>query len=118
MLKKIEGLPAGVIGVEASGEVTADDYRDVLEPMIQSAHAAGKIRFLYIYGEDVGITAGGAWHDTKMGMGHFTSFERIAVVTDKDWIENSIKAFGWIMPGEVKVFDDDEKDEAITWLAG
>ena len=117
MLKQIEDLPAGVIGVEASGEVTADDYRNVLEPMIQSAHAAGKIRFLYVYGEDVGMTPGATWQDAKLGLGHFTSFERMAVVTDKDWVENSIKAFGWIMPGEVKVFDDDDRDEAIAWLA-
>jgi hypothetical protein len=43
-------------------------------------------------------------------------WERIAVVTDADWIENCIKAFGWMMPGEVKVFDDDEVDEAKRWL--
>jgi hypothetical protein len=116
MLKRIENLPDGVVGVEASGEVTADDYRTVLIPLVDGARAKGKIRLLYVY-SDVGISAGAAWQDAKLGIENWTAFERIAVVTDKDWIENSIKAMGWIMPGEVQVFDDDDRDDAVTWLA-
>jgi hypothetical protein len=32
MFHIIEGLPQGVLGFEASGRVTHDDYRDVLIP--------------------------------------------------------------------------------------
>lgn len=117
MFTKVEGLPAGVIGVEASGEVGGDDYRDVLVPMIEEALAGGsKVRLLYVIDEDADITAGGAWADAKLGVKHFTAFDRIAVVTDIDWIENSVKALGWAIPGEVKTFDDDDRDEAVEWL--
>jgi hypothetical protein len=117
MLTRIEGLPAGVIGIEASGSLNADDYRDVLIPMIEDAKTpGGKLRFLFVYG-GVDLTAGAAWQDAKTGISNWTAFERIAIVTDEDWIENSIKAFGWIMPGEVKVFDDDDRDDAIAWLS-
>lgn len=119
MMRPIADLPDGVIGVEASGEVTADDYRTVLVPMIDEAGASDrKVRLLYVLGSDVGVSAGGAWADTKLGVEHFTSFERIAVVTDKDWIENAVKALGWVIPGEVRTFDDDGRDAAIEWLAG
>jgi hypothetical protein len=104
------------VGDEASSEVTADDYRTVLIPMVDEARAKGKIRLLYVY-DDVGISMGGAMQDAKVGIENWTAFEKIAVVTDKDWIENSIKAMGWIMPGEVKVFDDDDRDDAVKWLA-
>lgn len=118
MFTKVEGLPPGVIGVEASGEVAAADYTDVLLPMIEEVRATGsKVRLLYVLGEDVGVSGGGAWADTKLGVQHFTSFERIAVVTDKDWIENAVKALGWIIPGEVRTFDDDDQDDAVEWLA-
>ena len=117
VLEKIENLRDGVIGVKASGKVTADDYRDVLIPLLDEAKArGGKMRVLYDCG-DLDITAGGAWQDTKTGISNWTSFEKIAIVTDEDWIEHSIKALGWIMPGEVKVFDDDDRDHAIEWLA-
>ena len=103
--------------MEASGEVTGDDYKNVLVPLIDAAHVGGsKVRLLYVLGE-VSVSASGAWADTKLGIEHFASFERIAVVTDTDWVEHAVRALGWVIPGEVKVFDDDERDEAISWLA-
>ena len=41
---------------------------------------------------------------------------RIAVVTDADWLEKSVQAFGWLMPGEVRGFDDDDLDDARAWV--
>jgi hypothetical protein len=37
MIKIIQSMPAGTIGVEAVGKVTDDDYRDVLLPAISEA---------------------------------------------------------------------------------
>jgi hypothetical protein len=39
------------------------------------------------------------------------------VVTDTDWLEKAIKALGWMVPGEVRVFDDDNRDDAVKWLS-
>ena len=119
MFEVIDGLPDGVIGVEATGEITADDYRNVLDPLITEARKSGKIRLLYVAGPEMdGYSGGAAWQDTKVGFQHFTSFERVAVVTDRDRLENAVKAVGWLMPGDIKVFDDDERTDAVTWLAG
>jgi hypothetical protein len=40
----------------------------------------------------------------------------LAIVSDADWLENAVKAFGWMMPGEVKVFEPDDVDDAKAWL--
>jgi hypothetical protein len=40
------------------------------------------------------------------------------VVTDRDGLEAAVNAVGWPMPGEVKVFDNDHRDDALAWLAG
>jgi hypothetical protein len=37
-------------------------------------------------------------------------------VTDVDWIEKMIKAFGFAIPGEVRVFDGDDLEEARRWI--
>jgi hypothetical protein len=116
MIKQLDGMPDGVIGLEASGEVTSDDYRDVMVPAMTAALERGGVRLLYVLAEHTKFTAGAAFADAKLGLGHLKGWEKIAVVTDADWLENSIKAFGWMMPGEVKVFDDDELDEAKAWL--
>lgn len=36
-----------------------------------------------------GIDAGAAWEDTKIGVEHLTRWERIAVVTDFDWMKHT-----------------------------
>ena len=76
------------------------------------------IRLLLVTSDDLeGYTGGAAWQDAKMGVENFASFEKVAVVTDSDRLEKAVKALGWLMPGEVKVFDDDEQDDAVKWLA-
>jgi hypothetical protein len=116
MIRQLDGMPDGVIGMEASGEVSAEDYRDVMVPTLAEALERGRVRLLYVMAEDTKFTPGAAFADAKLGLSHLRGWERIAVVSDEDWLENTIKAFGWMMPGEVKVFDDDEVDEAKAWL--
>ena len=49
---------------------------------------------------------------------HPKAWKRIAIVSDADWLEHSVKAFGWLIPGEIKVFDTDDVDDAKEWLVG
>lgn len=118
MIRVIDGLPDNVVAVSGTGEVSSDDYTSTLDPAIDAAlETNDKIRLLYVLGDDFASYSGGAmWQDTKVGLAHWTSFEKIAVVTDEDWIENAVKAFGWMIPGEVKTFDDDDLDEAKAWI--
>lgn len=108
----------GILEIELSGTLTADDYRDTLIPAMDEAAASlGRLRLLLRFGGDFsGFTARAAWADAKLGMRHWSGFERIAVVTDTDWIENMVQVMGFVMPGAVETFDGDELDEARRWL--
>lgn len=118
MIEVMTDLPDRVLGVKASGEVTANDYKTVLVPAIEEKLTQHKkARLLYVLGDEFrGYSGGAAWEDAKVGMRHLTSFERVAVVTDVDWIEKMVKAFGFAIPGEVRVFDDDELEDARRWI--
>jgi hypothetical protein len=119
MIEVMTDLPDRVLGLKASGEVSADDYKTVLVPALeQKLSRTKKVRLLYVVtGDFKGYSMGAAWEDAKVGMQHLTSFERVAIVTDVDWIENMTKAFGFAIPGEVRVFDDDELEEARQWIS-
>lgn len=119
MIERITDLPDQVLGLKASGEVTADDYKKVLVPALEEKLGQHRrVRLLYVIGDGVtGYTGGAAWEDAKVGMKHLTAFERVAVVTDVDWIEKTIRAFGFAMPCEVRVFDDDDLNAARTWIS-
>jgi len=118
MIEEIQGLPRNVVGFSASGEVTGDDYETVLIPALASAHEAhGKVRMLFLIGPDFeGFKAAAMWDDAKVGIKHFTHFEKIAIVTDNDLILKSIKTFGFMMPGELELFGNDQMEDAKTWI--
>jgi len=119
MIEVMIDLPDRVLGLKAHGEVTADDYRSTVVPAIEEKLVRfRKVRLLYVIGDDFErYTGGAAWEDAKVGMKHLTSFERIAVVTDVDWAQSMVKAFGFAFPGEVRVFDDDDLEKARHWIS-
>jgi hypothetical protein len=118
MIELIQGLPDGVVGIEAVGKVTSDDYAAVT-PAVESAFAAHeKIRLIHVLGDRfTGFTAGGMWQDGKFGLSHAFSFERIAVVTDLDSVRTLVKGGCWTIPGEIRLFSNAERDEAVTWAS-
>jgi len=111
---------SNVIIVNATGKITDDDYEDTLVPAIEAKlKEYDKIRLLYLLGEAYGgFEADAMWEDTKIGMKHLTDYEKIGLVTDEKWIRRSVKAFGFLMPGEVKLFSNDQLEEAKMWIAG
>jgi hypothetical protein len=119
MIRVIENMPLGTIGLEAVGKVTEDDYRDMLLPAVSAALERGDVRLLYVLGENFdSYSAGALWADTKLLAENRKAWKKVAIVSDADWLENSIKAFGWLMPGEVKVFETDDVHDAKEWLVG
>lgn len=119
MIELIEGLPDGVVGLEAVGEVTADDYSSVAYPAVEEALSRHKkICLLHVLGERfTGYEAGGGWADAKLGVLHALSWRRIAVVTDLDHIRKQVKRVGWAIPGEMKLFSNAQRAEAQTWVS-
>ena len=118
MIERMLDLPNNVVGFTASGEVTAEDYEAVLVPAIEEVfRSTKKARLLYVFGKDFkSYTGAAAWEDAKVGLKHLTQFDRVAVVTDTDWIKTLVKAFGFVMPCEVRVFAGEDLSEAHEWI--
>jgi len=118
MITVIPNMPVGTIGLRASGKVSEEDYRDVLVPTISAAMEQGNVRLMYVLEDEADYKPGAVWADTKMWFKNLKGWERVAIVSDADWLENAVKAFGWLMPGEVKVFESDDIRDAKQWLVG
>lgn len=118
MLKPIPDLPEGVIGFEATGKIRASDFSDLLTPAVRKVWEQGKdVRIVLVFERFGGISAGAAWHDIKLGLEHLTRWERIALVTDLDWMITATSLFGWMSPGKLKRFPVAGRDAAIAWAA-
>ena len=123
MLEPIEGLPDNALGFTAKGDVTSKDYETVLIPAVEEKlKRQDKIRLLYHLGEDFKrFEAGAMWDDAKVGLAHITDWEKIAIVTDVNWIQQAGKIFGFAIEtmsvsGDVKVFHNNELEQAIEWI--
>jgi hypothetical protein len=119
MVEKMEGFPEGVLGFSAKGTVTKVDYEEVIIPAVEEALAKfHKVRFLYSLGGDFKeFEAAAMWEDAKIGLKHLTSWERVAVVTDVDWIRAAIKVFGFLLHGHIRIFPNSEIIEARAWIS-
>jgi hypothetical protein len=119
MLKKIYDMPAGTLGFEAVGEVDDDDVEKVLAPALRRWMAErGKIRLLYVLGSRLEEFEGDAVSENAEFLArHPTAFERVAVVSDEEWLAPAIKALSLLLPGEAKAFGVRELPAAKRWLA-
>jgi SpoIIAA-like len=118
MVKRIPDLPDNVLGFTAKGVVTAHDYESVIMPAVEALFSRQKkVQFLYYLGEDFsGLETVAMWDDTKLGLKHLSGWERMAVVTDVEWIRAAIKIFGVAIPGHVRVFHNSELADAKRWI--
>jgi len=118
MIEQIQGLPPGILGFRASGQVTAADYEQVLVPDIEAAFALNrKLRLLYHVGPDfIGFDPGAMWDDAMLGFRHFSGWERIALITDVAWLRIAAATMGVAMPAEFRLFRNAEMVIAIDWI--
>ncbi|MFE7607002.1 SpoIIAA family protein [Streptomyces celluloflavus] len=119
MLERLEDMPAGVDAVKAAGTVSKNDYERVIEPLVNGARSEGRrIRLLYEFGPEFrSFTPGAGWEDLKIGISALRLFEGCAVVSDIGWIRESTRLTSYLMPCPVRVFGNQERDEALRWLS-
>jgi len=121
MIEQIDDMPTGTIGFRASGKLTRDDYREILEPVLHEAAESGEIRMLFMLTAFDGLEAAAWFDDIKtglgLGIGHHSAWKRSAIVTDVDWVGRAFQLFAWMTPGEVKVYGLDQLEDAKGWVA-
>ena len=119
MLRRMQDMPVGTIGFEAIDEVEDDDWEDTVEPVLRREMADGKkIRLLYLLGAEARDVEGDAvTADTGFRARHATSFERVAVVSDEDWMRPAVRALSALLPGKAKAFRVHDLAAAKAWLA-
>lgn len=119
MLQFINDLPEHVVGIHAIGEVTKEDYDKVLAPRLEDLVARqGEINYLLVLENTISDFSLSAWYDeAKLGLKHFTKWNKIAVVTDQKGVLWFTNAFKVVIPGQSKGFTLDQLDEAVVWIS-
>jgi hypothetical protein len=119
MFKVIEGLPGNVLGFEASGKLTHEDYTKKLVPMCEEfMESQEKARFLIVLGPEFdGMELAALWDDASFGIKHWNDISHIALVTEENWMRAGAALFAPLFPGVVRIFGLSEMEHAREWIS-
>ncbi len=108
------------IGIKISGKVTVEDYDTLLPVLDEAIDAHGSINLLVLMEDFEGwdrIEAAKA--DFKFGTHQYRKVEKAAFVSDKKWLEWSVKIMDpFTRRTKEKNFEPDQIDEAWAWVLG
>lgn len=104
------------IGFKLTGKLHDEDYKSFI-PTVESFLAAeGKAR-LFVQMEDFhGADLHAVWDDIKFGLKHYSDFDRIAMVGDRNWEKWMVQMSRPFTKAAVRYFDVSQVDGAWAWL--
>lgn len=119
MLEILKDTDKAVLAIRVSGKLTADDYDKILIPKLEEMCAIfDKVKMLVEFGDDFsGWEMSAALDDMKVGLQHYSDFEKFAMVGAPDWVVWGAKMFGVFVSAPIKSFAADERADALEWLA-
>jgi hypothetical protein len=119
MIEIIKDVPETVCGFRAVGQISKEDYDNVVIPTIdQFVEKQGKINFLLVLHTSLSdFTIGAIVDDLSVGLKYFTKWHKMAIVSDSVGINTFTNLFSFVSPGEAKGFTHAELDEAKRWVS-
>jgi hypothetical protein len=119
MIETLSNTPSNIAAFRAVGEITADDYKNVVKPKVeQLIKKTQQLNFLLVLDTAVSNFTPGAWfQDAMLGLSKLMRWNRGAIVSDSDFVNKFTDAFSVIAPGEFKGFKKSQLQEAIDWTS-
>ena len=116
MLEVLEAGADGVVELRVAGKVTRAEF-ERLTPRLEEAIARhGSIRLLCDLTGWTGLEPGALWEDLRFTLRHGRDIERMAVVTDRRWIERWVGLAGQLTRTETRCFEPHERAAAGAWV--
>lgn len=104
------------VSVSVFGEFTLADYKEFEDVVRYRLKFEEKVNLLLDLRDMVDFTLDVAWEEIKFSREHAHDFEKIAVVTDDQWLTWSAWLSRMFVDAEIGVFGG--YDEAGNWVAG
>lgn len=117
MITIINDAPENVAAFNASGEVTKEDFENLVIPYVKNkVEKFDELNYLLYLDTDLSNFTMGAWlQDALLGIKNLSKWNRAAIVTDKEGVQNFTDIFSVLMPGEFKSFPKENLYNALYW---
>jgi len=103
------------VSVTVYGEFALADYKEFEDLVNYKVKFEGPVDLLFDLREMKDFTLDVAWEELRFSRTHANNFNRIAVVTDSQWVTWAAWLSQIFVNAEMKIFDD--AGEASGWLA-
>lgn len=119
MITVIPDTPDNVAAFHAQGDITKDDFENLVFPQVKAKVAIfDELNYLLYLDTDLSNFSAGAWlQDMLLGLKNLTKWNRCAIVTDKTGVQDFTDAVGVLMPGEFKSYPKEDLANALYWCA-
>ncbi|REC52915.1 MULTISPECIES: STAS/SEC14 domain-containing protein [Chryseobacterium] len=117
MITIIPEAPENVAAFNATGEVTKEDFENLVLPRVKAKiEQFGELNYLMYLDTDLDNFTAGAWlEDALLGLKNLTKWNRAAILTDNQNVQNFTEIFSVLMPGEFKSFPKGNLYNAMYW---
>jgi len=107
-----------MVGFKAVNDVTKEDFDKVVLPAVaELVQRTDKLNYLLIIDTSLKNFTIGAWlKDAMIGLNNLNKWNRAAIVSESEGIENITEVFSKVVPGEFRCYKHSELDEAIQWV--
>ncbi|WP_373975065.1 STAS/SEC14 domain-containing protein [Chitinibacter sp. SCUT-21] len=106
---------ANYIHVVIFGQFTLQDYKEFEDNVLYDIGFHGPARLLFDLSEMTSYTLDMAWEEIHFSQQHQQDFEKIAVVTDDQWVVWSVWINRAISDSNVMIFES--VNDALAWFA-
>lgn len=117
----IDSIAPNRIDIALTGKINSKAMKIALDEMVQKSEGIEDGRMMYRIGDFDLPTLGAIAVEFSRLPALFAlmrQYSRIAVVTEKHWLQNLSEIEGMLIPGlSIKAFDVAQEAEAETWLA-
>lgn len=121
MFKVLLESSGNVLGIQASGKLTEEDYKEILIPRLEEIAGAGEKAAILLYMDDSfeGWELEAMWQDFKVGIGKYRhDFHKFALVGAPKWVDILMELDGIVTSATVKTFEGGQLEEAWIWIKG
>lgn len=117
MIRQLKEIPDNVVAFEATGEVTKEDFTDIVFPAVEEAvKKYEELNYLLLLNTELKNFTAAAWmQDALLGLKNLSKWRRVAIVTNEEAIRQFTDVFSVLVPGEFRGFEKARLQEAIRW---
>ena len=105
-----------LIGCKIDGKINTEDIEKLATYIEDKLLKNKKLRIYVEVTKLEGISLEALFKDLRLGIKHFSNFDKKAIVTDKEWMKRVAAIADKLFPNiEVKCFSFAEKEKALAW---